>query len=298
MARIGFIGLGNMGLPMAVNLRGAGHAVTGFDLSEDALSAAKAKGLAVAADLAAAVEGAEVIVTMLPAGPHVRAAYTGEGGILRHAAPKALLIDASTIDVATARSVAALAGEGGRAMLDAPVSGGVGGAENATLTFMVGGEDDAFARAEPVLKTMGKTIVHCGPSGTGQAAKICNNMMLGIQMLSVCEAMNLAERLGLAPEKLYEVASRSSGQCWSLTTYCPVPGPVPGAPSNRGYRPGFAAALMHKDLGLAQAAAQGSNAPTPLGAQAYQLYSLFARNGNDRLDFSAIIQMLRGQTGT
>ena len=298
MTRIGCIGLGNMGLPMAVNLQGAGHAVTGFDLSEGALSAAKARGLAVAADLAAAVGEAEIVVTMLPAGAHVRAAYTGENGILRRAAPEALLIDASTIDVETARSVAALAGENGRAMLDAPVSGGVGGAENATLTFMVGGGDDAFARAEPILKAMGKTIVHCGPSGTGQAAKICNNMMLGIQMLSVCEAMNLAERLDLAPEKLYEVASRSSGQCWSLTTYCPVPGPVPGAPSNQGYKPGFAAALMHKDLGLAQAAAQDSNTVTPLGAQAYHLYSLFARNGNDRLDFSAIIQMLRGQTGT
>ncbi|MCB1884845.1 MAG: 3-hydroxyisobutyrate dehydrogenase [Geminicoccaceae bacterium] len=297
MARIGFVGLGNMGLPMAGNLTKAGHEVLGFDIGGAALEAARAAGLALGDDLAHAVREAEVVVTMLPAGPQVRAVHLGEDGILRRAAPGALLIDASTIDVATAREVADAADAAGYAMLDAPVSGGVGGAEAGSLTFMAGGSEDAFARARPVLAAMGKTIVHCGGPGTGQAAKICNNMMLGIQMLSVCEAMVLAENLGLDPAKLFEVASRSSGQCWSLTAYCPVPGPVPASPANRGYRPGFATAMMLKDLRLAQSAAQAAGSPTPLGAQAAQLYGLFAQNGNDGLDFSAIIRMMRGQAG-
>ena len=298
MARIGFVGLGNMGLPMAGNLVKAGHEVLGFDINKAALEAAGAAGLALGGDLAATVRTAEIVLTMLPAGPQVRGVYLAEDGILRNAAPGALLIDASTIDVATAREVAGVAAEAGYAMLDAPVSGGVGGAESGGLTFMAGGSEDDFARARPVLATMGKTIVHCGGPGTGQAAKICNNMMLGIQMLSVCEAMALAERLGLDPQKLFDVASRSSGQCWSLTTYCPVPGPVPASPANRDYRPGFATAMMLKDLRLAQAAAQAVGSPTPLGAQAAQLYGLFAQSGNDGLDFSSIIRMMRGQAGS
>ncbi len=294
MARIGFVGLGNMGLPMARNLMAAGHAVTGFDLSATARTAAEAAGLALADDLRAAVAEAELVLTMLPAGAEVRVAYTAEDGILASAAERALLVDCSTIDVETARAVAALAEASGHAMLDAPVSGGVGGATAGTLTFMVGGSAEAFGCAAPILAAMGKTMVHAGGPGTGQAAKICNNMMLGIQMISVCEAMALAEKLGLDQQKLFDVSANASGQCWSLTTYCPVPGPVPSSPANRDYAPGFTAAMMLKDLRLAQSAAQAAGAATPLGAQACQLYSLFAREANEGLDFSAIIKMMRG----
>ncbi len=294
MARIGFIGLGNMGLPMAQNLVAAGHAVTGFDLGAKARDAAAAAGIGIADGLAAAVAGAEVVITMLPAGPQVRSVYAGADGVLEAAAPGTLLVDCSTIDVETARTVAAAAEAAGQAMVDAPVSGGVGGAVAGTLTFMVGGSDAAFARAEPVLAAMGKTIVHAGGPGTGQAAKICNNMMLGIQMISVCEAMVLAEKLGLDHQKLFDISAKASGQCWSLTTYCPVPGPVPTSPANRDYAPGFTAAMMLKDLKLAQGAAQAAGAATPLGAQACQLYTLFAREANEGLDFSAIIKMMRG----
>lgn len=298
MARIGFVGLGNMGLPMARNLLRAGHEVRVFDLNPDQVRAALADGAAAAAaadGAGDAARAAEVVVTMLPEGRHVRAVYEGEGGILAAADGGALLIDCSTIDVATARDVHVAAEARGFAMVDAPVSGGVQGAEAAGLTFMVGGSDDAFARARPILEPMGKALVHAGPAGNGQAAKICNNMLLGIQMIAVAEAFTLAERLGLSAEKLFEVAGRSSGQCWSLTSYCPVPGLVPGAPSNRGFRPGFTTAMMLKDLKLAQTAALATGAATPLGAEACQIYNLFAGSGNEAVDFSAVIGMIAGK---
>lgn len=291
-ATVGFVGLGNMGLPMARNLLEAGHPVRGFDLSAEALGALGEAGGTPAVDAADAVRGAEVVVTMLPEGRHVRGVYLGEDGILASAGDGTLLVDCSTIDVETSRAVHAAAEVLGLAMVDAPVSGGVAGAEAAALTFMVGGSDEAFGRARPLLERMGKAVVHTGGAGTGQAAKICNNMLLGIQMISVAEAFGLAERLGLAAEKLFEVSSRSSGQCWSLTSYCPVPGLVPAAPSNREFRPGFATAMMLKDLRLAQAAALATGAATPLGAEAFQLYTLFAAGGNEAADFSAIIRMI------
>ncbi len=294
MTRIAFFGLGNMGLPMARNLAAAGFAVVGYDVVEAARRRAAEAGLAVADEPARALAGAEVAITMLPAGPQVREAYLGDGGILDNAREGALLADCSTIDVDTAREVHRAAEAAGFTMVDAPVSGGVAGAEAATLTFMVGGRDEAFARAKPILEKMGRAVIHAGGPGTGQAAKICNNMMLGIQMISVCEAFALAERLGLSHEKLFEIASRASGQCWSLTSYCPVPGPVPAAPSNRDYRPGFTAAMMLKDLRLAQETAARVQAATPLGAGAAQLYQLFVAAGNEGLDFSAIIKMIRG----
>jgi 3-hydroxyisobutyrate dehydrogenase len=291
---IGFIGLGNMGLPMARNLVGAGHRLRGFDLLAAHLEAAVTSGAEAATSIADAVAGAEIVISMLPEGRHVREVYLGEHGILAQAAPGALLIDCSTIDVETARAVNQAAAEHGLEVLDAPVSGGVAGAGNASLTFMVGGSAAGVERARPLLERMGKTVVHTGPSGNGQAAKICNNMMLGISMIGVCEAFVLAERLGLAADKLFEVSSHSSGQCWALTGYCPVPGPVPSSPANRGYQAGFTAAMMAKDLRLAQAAAQSADAATPLGAQARQLYTLFTKGGHGDLDFSAIIKMLAG----
>ena len=294
MARIGFIGLGNMGLPMARNLAGAGHSVCGFDLSAEAVAAARAAGIDAAGGVAEACSGAETVVTMLPEGRHVRAVYLEPGGILDIAAAGTLLVDCSTIDVDSARAVAAASSSRGFAMLDAPVSGGVAGAAAGSLTFMVGGEAATFARAQPLLAAMGKAVIHAGGAGAGQAAKMCNNMMLGIQMISVCEAMALARRLGLSTDKLFEISSRASGQCWSLTSYCPVPGPVPASPANRGYAPGFAAAMMLKDLRLAQQAAQAAGIATPLGAEAYQLYALFAAQGKEGLDFSAIIKMIEG----
>jgi 3-hydroxyisobutyrate dehydrogenase len=294
MATVGFIGLGHMGLPMARNLVKAGHAVHGFDLSAGAVEALAAAGGVAAGSIAKAVAEVDIVVSMLPEGRHVRAVYMDQSGVFLSAPTSALLVDCSTIDVETARTVSAAAAARGFAMIDAPVSGGVAGAEAATLTFMVGGSEEAFARAEPVLAQMGKAVIHAGAAGNGQAAKICNNMMLGIQMISVCEAMVLAQKLGLAPERLFEISARSSGQCWSLTSYCPVPGPVPTSPANRGYQPGFTAAMMLKDLKLAQAAALGVAAATPLGSQAYQLYHLFAASGKEGLDFSGIIKMIAG----
>ena len=294
MARIGFIGLGNMGLPMAANLVKAGHSVTGYDVA--AAPAGKLAGLGgtAAATIAAACSGADAITTMLPAGEHVREVYYAPGGVIEEAASGALLIDSSTIDVATARDVAARAAAKGLAMVDAPVSGGVGGAQAGTLTFMVGGADDAFARARPILEAMGRTIVHAGGAGNGQAAKICNNMILGVSMIAVSEAFLLAEKLGLDAQRLFDIASKSSGQCWSLTSYCPVPGPVPTSPANRDYQAGFTAAMMLKDLKLAQDAARSANAATPLGAAAAGLYDSFAGQGRGGEDFSAIIRFLRG----
>ena len=291
MTTIAFIGLGNMGNPMAANLVKAGHRVQGFDLVPENLALARDNGVAAVEDSRSAIEGAEVIITMLPAGKHVLSVYEE---ITPWAAKGTLMIDCSTIDVESARKAHAIAGKNGLLSIDAPVSGGTGGAAAGTLTFMAGGSTEAFAKAEPVLKPMAGRIVHCGDAGAGQAAKICNNMILGISMIGVGEAFVLAERLGLSHQALYDVASTSSGQCWSLTSYCPVPGPVPNSPANRDYRPGFAAALMLKDLKLAQEAAQATGAVTPLGAEATQLYALFNALGEGGADFSGIIRMLRG----
>ncbi len=290
MARLGFVGLGNMGLPMAVNLRRAGHEVVGFDLNPTAVAALEAAGGEAAANAPAAAKGSDVVITMLPASRHVREVWLG--GLAAAARPEAIFIDCSTIDVAVAREVAAAVSQ---PMLDAPVSGGVMGAENATLTFMVGGPDAAVAGARPVLEAMGRTIVHCGAAGAGQAAKACNNMLLAISMIGTCEAFLLAEKLGLSHQALFDVASKSSGQCWSMTSYCPVPGPVPASPANRDYKPGFAGALMMKDLNLAQDAAESFGAATPLGAHALALYEAFCAEGGGSEDFSGIIRMLRGR---
>jgi 3-hydroxyisobutyrate dehydrogenase len=292
MTTIAFIGLGNMGNPMASNLVKAGHTVVGFDLMAENLATARENGVTIAQDAISAVGDADVVVTMLPAGKHVVAVY---GEIAPAAKPGTLFIDSSTIDVESARKAHAVAAEHGHVSVDAPVSGGTGGAAAGTLTFMCGGAEDAFARAEPILQPMAGRIVHCGGDGAGQAAKICNNMILGISMIGVAEAFVLGEKLGLSHQALFDVASTSSGQCWSLTTYCPVPGPVPTSPANNGYKPGFAAALMLKDLKLAQEAAQGAGAPTPLGAEAAQLYALFNAQGGGGTDFSGIVEFLRGK---
>jgi 3-hydroxyisobutyrate dehydrogenase len=291
MTAIAFIGLGNMGGPMAANLVKAGHRVAGFDLVEKLRHDAAATGVAIAGSAREAVAGADVVLTMLPAGRHVIAAWAD---ILPAATPGALFIDSSTIDVDSARRAHQDALGAGMACLDAPVSGGVGGASAGTLTFMAGGEAAAFAAGKPILEAMGKRIVHCGGAGAGQAAKICNNMILGATMIATCEAFVLAEKLGLSAQALYDVASTSSGQSWSLTTYCPVPGPVPSSPANKDYKPGFAAALMLKDLKLAQEASLSVGASTPIGAQAAQLYALFAASGHAGDDFSGIVNFLRG----
>ena len=294
MTTIAFIGVGNMGGPMARNLLKAGHDVRAFDLSPAVLDPVVGAGAKKAASANEATNGANVVITMLPAGAHVRSVYL-DNGILSAAEKGTLLIDSSTIDVDSARAVHAAAEKAGFEFLDAPVSGGVGGAEAGTLTFMCGGSDQAFAGAQPILEKMGKKIVHAGGAGAGQAAKICNNMLLAISMIGTCEAFALGEKLGLDAQKLFDIMSTSSGQCWSVTTYCPVPGPVPSAPSNRNYAGGFATALMLKDIKLAQSAAQSAGAITPLGAEAAQLYSLFAAKGHGALDFSGIIRMLRGE---
>jgi 3-hydroxyisobutyrate dehydrogenase len=255
------------------------------------------KGGHAAASAAEAADAGELVITMLPAGAQVRSVYLGEGGVLANARKDALLIDCSTIDVETARAVAVAAAEAGYDMLDAPVSGGVAGAEAASLTFMVGGEAEIFARAQPVLAVMGRTIVHAGPAGNGQAAKICNNMILGVSMIAVSEAFSLAERLGLPAQTLFDITAKSSGQCWALTSYCPVPGPVPSSPANRDYAPGFTAAMMLKDLRLAQQAAGATAAPTPLGAAAANLYQMFVDDGAAGLDFSGIYRLFRKPHG-
>ena len=295
MATIAFIGLGNMGLPMAKNLLAGGHRVIGVDLSPANLAAAQAAGLELAPSAGAAAAEADLVVTMLPAGPHVRAVYGNADGVIASARPGTLFIDSSTIDVDSARAVIAQAEAAGHMMLDAPVSGGTGGAAAGTLTFMVGGSETAFAKAQPYLSLMGKNIVHAGGPGTGQAAKICNNMILGISMIAVSEAFALADKLGLERQKLFDISSTSSGQCWSLTSYCPVPGPVPTSPANRDYQPGFAVDMMLKDLKLAQQAAASAGAATPLGAQAAALYQLFSAAGNGGMDFSAIVKMMQGK---
>ncbi len=296
MARIGFIGLGNMGTPMAGNLVKKGHEVHGCDLVKANLEAAAARGVKTAASAAEAVKGADVVVTMLPAGKDTIAVYE-KAGVLQAAAKGTVFIDSSTIDVASARRAHELAKAVGMLALDAPVSGGVGGAEAASLTFMAGGAKEAFEKAKPFLEAMGKKVVHCGDAGAGQAAKICNNMILGISMIGVCEAFVLAEKLGLSHQALFDVASTSSGQCWSITSYCPVPGPVPTSPANNNYKAGFASALMLKDLKLAQEAAATAGATTPMGAAAAQLYGLHNAWGEGGTDFSGIIHLIRGKGG-
>ncbi|MCK5933867.1 MAG: 3-hydroxyisobutyrate dehydrogenase [Fulvimarina manganoxydans] len=290
MTSIAFVGLGNMGAPMAANLVKAGHKVKGFDLSEAARSAAGEAGIPLAASLSDALQGVEAVITMLPKGEHVIGAWED---ILAAVPSGTLLVDCSTIDVDSARKAHGMADAKGCPSLDAPVSGGVGGASAGTLTFMAGGSAEAFSRAEPLLSVMGKKAVHCGEAGAGQAAKICNNMILGVSMIAVGEAFALGEKLGLSHQALFDVASTSSGQCWSITSYCPVPGPVPASPANNDYKPGFATALMLKDLSLAQDAAQLAQATTPLGAHARDLYARFAEDGNGARDFSAIIEALR-----
>ena len=292
MTCYGFIGLGNMGGGMAAVLAAAGHKVQAFDLSANALQRAVNAGAQASDSASAAVAGADVVITMLPAGVHVRDVY--EQAVLPAAVRDALVIDCSTVDVDTARAVAEQAQGASLRAADAPVSGGVAAAAGA-LTFMVGCRKADFAAMETALAPMAKTVVRAGEAGAGQAAKICNNMLLGVSMIGACEALSLAEGLGLDPERFFEIASASSGQCWSLTAYCPWPGPVEAAPSNRGYEGGFAVAMMLKDLKLAQGAAASVGASTPLGAQAEALYALFDRLGYGEKDFSGLIQMLRGR---
>ncbi|GAA1637633.1 3-hydroxyisobutyrate dehydrogenase [Georgenia ruanii] len=299
MTTIGFIGLGHMGGPMAKNLRAAGHEVRGFDLSPAALDAARAAGIDVVASAAEAVMGARVVITMLPAGRHVIDLYRGtdsDPGILGAASPDTLFIDSSTIAVDEARHAHELAVGAGHRSLDAPVSGGVVGAENGTLAFMVGGDERDFAQAVPLLETMGRRVVHCGGPGLGQAAKVCNNMLLAVSQIAVAEAFVLGERLGLSHQTLFDVASNATGQCWALSTNCPVPGPVPTSPANRDYQPGFAGALMSKDLGLAEQAIDLVGVDARMGRLAREMYLAYANGeGTDR-DFSGIIQTIRAHS--
>jgi len=295
MANIGFIGLGNMGGPMAENLLKAGHALKVYDLSADAVAKAVEAGAAKADTVAQAVSNVNFVVTVLPAGKHVLSVYDGPDGVVANAAPGTILIDSSTIEVDAARKAADLANAKGFGAVDAPISGGTAGAAAGTLTFMVGGSEADFASAEPILDAMGSNIIHAGDSGAGQAAKICNNMVLGVNMIAVSEAFMLAKRLGLDAQKLFDVSSKASGQCWALTSYCPVPGPVPTSPANRDYQPGFAVDMMLKDLKLAQQASAASGATTPMGALAESLYALYSNGGNGGMDFSAIVKMLDGE---
>ncbi|MBY6682520.1 3-hydroxyisobutyrate dehydrogenase [Rhodococcus sp. BP-316] len=290
---IAFLGLGHMGGPMAANLAAAGHDVRGFDLVPASLDQAREKGITVAESAADAVAGASVVVTMLPSGKHVLDCYAD---VVPAAGAGTLFIDSSTIDVADARTAADVALAAGHRAVDAPVSGGVGGATAGTLTFMVGGDDAAVAEANPLLEIMGRKIVHCGQSGNGQAAKLCNNMILGVSMIAVSEAFVLGEKLGLTNQALFDVASTASGQCWALTTNCPVPGPVPTSPANNDYTPGFAAALMRKDLGLVSEAVRANGVEAQLGMLASAMYEAYAAEHGDR-DFSGIVQDIRERSG-
>jgi len=292
MMKIAFVGLGNMGGPMAANLVKAGRQVCGYDLAPTLCAAAARSGASIAPSAESAARGADVILTMLPGGAEVLSVWTK---LLPQAAEGALCIDCSTIDIASAREAHGRARQAGALSVDAPVSGGVGGARAGTLSFMCGGDPEAIAKATPILADMGKTIIACGGAGLGQAAKICNNMMLGATMIVTCEAFALAEKLGLTPQALFDVASVSSGQSWSLTSYCPAPGLTPAAPANDGYKPGFMAALMLKDLQLAQQAAASTGATTPLGALAAQLYALYVASGEGASDFSGIIRTMQGE---
>lgn len=295
MTRVAFIGLGHMGGPMAANLVKAGHDVSGFDLAPAAIDAARANGVTIAASGPDAAADADVVITMLLHGKQVVDVYSG--GLLAAAKPGTLFIDSSTIDVDNARAARELAIAAGHRGMDAPVSGGVMGAEAGTLTFMVGGDDADFAEAEPLLSVMGGRVVHCGGSGAGQAAKICNNMILGISMIAVSEAFVLGEKLGLSNQAMFDVSSTASGQCWALTTNCPVPGPVPNSPANRDYEPGFAGQLMAKDLNLALAALESTGTDARMGTLAAELYQHFADEGGAGLDFSAIINTIRDRSG-
>ena len=290
MARVGFIGLGNMGGGMAANLAKAGHEVMAFDLSQAALDRAKSHGCTIAKSAEAAVAKVNAVVTMLPAGKHVAEVY--RTNVLLNAPKSAILMDCSTIDVATAKAVEGEAQSAGYTMVDAPVSGGIAAAEGGTLTFMVGGSDDGFERAKPLLDKMGKAVIHAGGAGAGQAAKICNNMLLGATMAATCEAFVLAEKLGLDPQTFFDISSKASGQSWSMTSYCPVPGVGPETPADRNYDGGFAAALMLKDLKLAMEAADEAGAYTPMGAEAEELYQRFVDRGGAAKDFSALIKMI------
>ena len=290
MTKIAFIGLGHMGGGMAPNLAKAGHEVRAFDLSEEALSAAVDKGCKPAGSTDEAVKGADAVVTMLPAGKHVAEVYRSH--IFGKAPKSAILIDCSTIDVATAKTLEEEAAAQGYTMVDAPVSGGIAAAEGGTLTFMVGGSDEGFAKAQPVLEKMGKAVIHAGGAGSGQAAKICNNMLLGATMAATCEAFALAEKLGLDLQTFYDISSKASGQSWSMTSYCPVPGVGPQTPADRDYEGGFAAALMLKDLKLAMDAAKEAGAYTPMGGEAEELYQRFVDRGGGTKDFSALIKMI------
>jgi len=294
MTSIGFIGLGHMGAPMAHNLVKKGQNVFVFDLNQKAIDHLVQEGAKAVSSLKELSQSVDVIMTMLPTGRDVEAVYAGTDGILRHAKPATLLIDSSTVSVDDARALHQLANKAGMRMIDAPVSGGVAAATAATLTFMVGGDESDFAYAKPILSLMGKAVIHAGPIGNGQAAKVCNNMILGISMIAVSEAFMLGSKLGLDPKKLFEISSQSSGQCWSMTTYCPVSGILPNVPANNDYQPGFTAAMMLKDLRISQMAAQSVGAATPLGAEATALYTLFNNLGHRDLDFSAIIKMIEG----
>jgi 3-hydroxyisobutyrate dehydrogenase len=292
MANIGFIGLGHMGLPMALNLIKAGHRVTGFDLQKEALENLASAGGIAAKTLQELASNQDILITMLQTGEQVKQVCLGDQGLFAKASPQILYIDCSSIDVQSSRNLHEHAALKKLHVVDAPVSGGVAGAAAASLTFMVGGEDFAFEKAKPILAAMGKKIIHTGPAGSGQAAKICNNMVLGISMIAVSEAFVLAKELGLAPEKLFEVVSNSSGQCWSMSQYAPVPGVLPNVPANRGYQPGFTAAMMLKDLNLSQSSAKAAGVQTPLAARATALYQQFNEEGQANLDFSAIIKLI------
>ena len=291
MSKIGFIGVGNMGGPMACNLVKAGHDVIAFDLSQSNLDVVADRGATIATSCSEAVRGADIVLTMLPAGTHVKDVYFSD--VFDNASEGTLMIDCSTIDVSTSRAVHVAAAERGFLMLDAPVSGGVSGATAGTLTMMVGGTDAAYEQAEPILEIVGKNKIHCGASGAGQAAKMCNNMMLGIQMSSVAEAFILAESLGLDAQKLFDVSSTASGQCWSITNYCPVPGPVPTSPANNDYKPGFATVLMLKDMNLALDAAKSAGVDVSVAKSAAKIYSSYSEAGGDGKDFSGIIEHIR-----
>jgi len=292
MSVIAFIGLGNMGIGMASNLAKAGHVVRAFDLSEEAVTRAVKAGCVFAKDIEDAVSSADVVVTMLPAGKHVELVYTGDEGVFAHAQKDTLFIDCSTIDVKTARRVIQSAKNNGFNMIDAPVSGGVGGAAAGTLTFMCGGHTNHFERAKPLLDVMGKNVFHAGEAGNGQVAKVCNNMLLGVHMIGTCEAFNLAEKLGLDAQTFFDISSTASGQNWSMTSYCPAAGPVPSAPSNREYQPGFTAAMMLKDMRLSQGAAESAQASTPLGALTEELYAEMVNKGLSGLDFSGVMKLI------
>jgi 3-hydroxyisobutyrate dehydrogenase len=289
MAKIGFVGLGNMGFPMAKNLKNARHDVLGFDVSDAARSAAQSEDMKVSDQLGTIAADADIVITMLPNG-EISKSVASE--LLSQMPDGSLLIDCSTIDVASAKTVHQMAADAGKLCLDAPVSGGVGGASGGTLTFMVGGSDDAFANGSAVLDVIGQKAVHCGEGGAGQSAKICNNMLLAISMIGTCEAFAMAEKLGLDQDKLFDVVSTSSGSCWSVNTYCPVPDVGPKSPSDNNYQPGFAASLMNKDLNLAMEAAKDADAQTPLGAHAASLYKAMVEQGHGDLDFSAMINLL------